>query len=595
MATRASAATVSEQFVATATARATDVAIRTRDASVTWTWADYAASAGRAASALGALGLRRGDTVGVWLRNRPEFHVADAGAMLLGAIPASIYTTATDAHATHVIRDSGCRVLITEPVFLGSALTIRNAGTTSLETIVLVDGEGPGAVAWSDLVARADPDFDVAAASSRAQPEDVLALVYTAGTAGAPKGVEITHANMAAQLAAVIERIGLAEGLRVVSSMPMATIAERLCGQYLPMRLGWEVTCCPDPALIDVFLREVRPGFFFAAPRTWEALKASVMARIDTAEGLRALEASLQRVHLVRARRPVPAELDEACAAADAAFFTPLRARLGLDQVRTALIGAAHCPLDVTAFFHAIGIPVAELYGLSEATGVVSTTAGTDGRIGNVGLPLPGCELRLSDEGELLIRAPFVAQRYHDGPAGHRPVTDADGWFATGDIATIDDTGTLQILDRVDALIRSGAGETVSPAKVEAALRRASPLVGHACIAGADRPYAVALLTLDGEGARQWARDHDLRGSDLGVLADHPHLLGAVADGVARANATLDEHEHVRRFLLLGADWKPGGDELTQTLKLKRGTIAHKYAPEIDALYDGDGVEPARL
>jgi long-chain acyl-CoA synthetase len=363
MATRASAATVCEQFAATAAAHGPDVAIRTRDASVSWTWAQYRERARATAAALAALGVQRHDSVALWLRNRPAFHALDAGAMLLGAVPVSIHTTAQDEQAARVIAHAGSRVLVTEPAFLGAALTIRNSLATELEAIVLVDGSGPGAVSWADFYAAADPAFDVDAASARVRPEDPICLVYTAGTTGPPKAIVLTHANVAAQIAAVTGMLGLVPSTRVVSFLPMAAMAERLCTQYLPMTLGWQVTCCPDPALVDVFLREVQPGFVFAPPRTWEQLQASVMARIDNAEGLRALDAALQRVHFLRDGTPVPEDLAAACKAADAAFFTPLRARLGLDRVSHALMGAAPCPVELTAFFHAIGIPVLELYG----------------------------------------------------------------------------------------------------------------------------------------------------------------------------------------------------------------------------------------
>jgi long-chain acyl-CoA synthetase len=233
-----------------------------------------------------------------------------------------------------------------------------------------------------------------------------------------------------------------------------------------------------------------------------------------------------------------------------------------------------------------------ELYGLSEATGVA--TINTDGHFGSVGQPLPGCDVRLSDQEELLVRAPFVATRRRDGPDRTASNVDTDGWFFTGDLGTIDPDGTVHIRDRMDAVLHTAGGHTVCPGRIEALIRRTSPLIGAACIVGDGRPYPVALLTVDRAGAREWARDHGLRRSDLGVLAEHPDLLGAVAAGVARANLGLGEHEQVRRFLLLGDDWPLGGDELTTTLKLKRSRIEAKYAPEVEALYDGGGVEPAQ-
>lgn len=594
MSTRASAATACARFATTATSYADCVAVRTRDGSISWTWSAYAERSRQAAAALSGLGVRRGDSVGLWLRNRPGFHAADAGAMLLGAVPVSIHTAARDEHVAHVVQDSGCRVLITEPAFLGTALAIRSSGITALSTIVLIEGAGPGVLEWDRLLADGDPAFDFAAACRQARPDDPITIAYTAGTTGPPKGIRVTHANVSAQVTGLIDALGLTDGLRVVSALPTATIAERLCSQYLPMWLGWEVTCCPDPALAPAFLREVRPGFFFAPPRTWEALRTAVMARIDSAESLRALDLALHRVHLRSTGQPVPPDLTSACSAADAAFFTPLRARLGLEDIRHSLIGAAHCPGELTAFFHAIGVPAVELYGLAESTGVVSLNTAA-ARLGHVGQPLPGCEVRLSQHQEILVRGPVIATAYQDGPQGERPVVDVDGWLSTGDVGAVDADGELRILDRVDALIRGPEGHTVSPARLETALRAASPLVGHACVVGEDRPYAVALLTLDGDGARHWGNDHDLRGADLGVLVSHPEVLGAVAGGVARANVGLEPHERIHRFLLLGADWEPGSDELTQTGTLRRNVIFLKYAPELHALYEGDGVEPAHL
>jgi long-subunit acyl-CoA synthetase (AMP-forming) len=593
MSTRASAATACAQFAATAASCASAVALRTRDGSISWTWSDYAERSRQAAGALSALGVRRGDAVCLWLRNRPGLHAADAGAMLLGAVPVPIYTTAGDGHASHVIGDSGCRVLITESAFLGAALAIRSSGLTALGTIVLMEGAGSDALAWDAILADADPAFDHWPTALQARPDDPITIVYTAGSTGRPKGVRITHANVAAQVTALTDSLGLTHGMRVVSSLPTATIADRLCSQYLPMWLGWEVTCCPDPALAPVFLREVRPEFLFAAPWTWEALRVAFMARIDNAEALRALDLALHRVYLLDSAAEIPQELTAACAAADAAFFTPLRARLGLGDIRHSLMGAARCPPGLSAFFRAIGVPAAELYGLTESTGVVSINT-AEGRTGHVGQPLPGCELRLSQEHEILVRGPVIATSYQDGPQAERASTDADGWLSTGDTGAIGPDGGLRIVDRIDALIRTQAGLILSPANVETALCAASPLVGHACVVGEGRPYPVALLTLDGDGARRWARDHELGGADLGVLANHPEVLGAVAGSVAEANLGLDAHERIRRFQFLGADWEPGGDELTQTSMLRRHVIACKYAPELEALYEGDGVEPTQ-
>lgn len=594
MSTRASATTVCEQFAATVQQRSTTVAIRTRDSSICWSWADYAERAGRAAAALANLGVRRGDRVGLWLRNRPGFHAADAGVMLIGGVSAAIYAAAGDRHAAHVIRDSGCRVLVTEPAFLGSALALRASRTTDLVHIVLIEGRAPDTLEWEALLADADDPVDLAAASRRARPADALTIAYTSGATGRPKGVVLTHENVAAQVRSLTAAVGMHAELRVVSTLPVATIAERLCAHYVPMWLGWEVICCPDPTLATTFIQELRPEFFFAPPPLWASLRAAVMARIDNAEALRALDAALLRVKLRREGAPVPADLDAACNASDRSLFAPLRARVGLGDVRHSLIGGAPCPVELVAFFHAIGVPAIELYGSAESTGVTTINVNDEGRIGHVGTTLAGCEIKLGPRNEILLRGDFIADHYQDGPDRLRP-SKVDGWLATGDVAAIDHYGTMRIVDRLDALFVTLEGELVSPSAIERALAAASPLVGQAFVFGDDQPHLVALLTLDGEGAREWARAHASDGSDLGVLADHHEVLGTVAAGVAAVNDGLLPHERVQRFILLGEEWRAGGDELTSALKLKRRGIERKYAPELDALYAGDGIEPASL
>lgn len=574
--------------------RASTVAIRTRDSSICWTWAEYAERAGRAAAAFTQLGVRRGDTVGLWLRNRPGFHAADAGAMLIGAVSAAIYAAAGDRHAGHVIRDSGCRVLVTEPAFLGSALALRDSRTTDLHHIVMIEGRGPETLEWEHLLADVEHVVDVAGASRETRPSDPLTTVYTSGATGRPKGVVLTHGNVAGQVRSLTETVGMQPDLRVVSTLPVATIAERLCAHYVPMWLGWEVTCCPDPSLAATFIQELRPEFFFAPPPLWEALRSAIMARIDNAEGLRALDAALARVALRRDGRPVPDDLEASCAVSDRAFFAPLRARIGLGEVRHALIGGAPCPLELTSFFHAIGVPAHELYGLAESTGVTAINVSEDGRIGHVGTPLSGVQMKLGPRNEVLLAGDFIADSYQDGPEGRRP-SKVDGWLATGDVADVDDTGMLRIVDRIDAQFLSTNGEIVSPGLIERLLSEISPLVGNAFVFGDGRPHLVALMTLDADRASEWARAHATEGKDLGILAAHHEVLGTVAAGVAAANAELPPHQRVLRFLLLGQAWCPGGDELTSALKLKRRGIERKYAFELDALYSGDGVEPAAL
>jgi long-chain acyl-CoA synthetase len=526
-------ATLCDAFAATVAAHPDDPALRSADGAIAWTWREYAEHVHAAAAGLHGVGVRRRDTVALWLSNRPEFHLADTAAMLLGAVPFSIYTSATAEQAEHVIGDAGARVLVTEQVHLDAALAVRANGATALEIIVLVDGAHTNALACDELCAAGPAGFDVAAAAATVGPDDLATLIYTSGTTGAPKGVELTHRNIAAQCAALSTALGLQSGQRAISWLPMAHIAERLCTHYIAMQLAWAVTCLDDPRAIGAQLREVRPGFFFSPPRLWEKLRAAtIAARGDDARGPAALAA------------------------------------LGLDEVAVAVTGAAPCPVEVMEFWHRLDLPLCEVYGLSETTGVATTNRPHAMRSGTVGQVLPGVEVALSDEGEVLVRGDVVMRGYRNRPAATAEALDTGGWLHSGDVGVFDDDGYLRIVDRIKELIISAAGKNMSPANIEATIKSAGSAIGCVCAIGDARPYNVALITLDAEAA------HAL---------DDPQR--AVAAQIERANEQLARVEQIKRFALLSADWVPGGDELTPTMKLKRRPIAAKYAAEIDALY----------
>jgi long-subunit acyl-CoA synthetase (AMP-forming) len=555
VATAARAATIGRAFQATSEAFAELPALRSLDGRIDWTWSEYADRVRAAAAGLSGLGVDRGDTVACWLSNRPEFHVVDTAAASLGAAPFSVYPTYTVEQAAQIIGDAGARVLVAEASTLATARAVRAAGTTRLETIISVD-ETPDetVLSWPELLDRAPADFDLERSLAAVEPSDLLTLIYTSGTTGAPKGVQLTHENAISLVAALSARLGLPDGISAISWLPMAHIAERLCTHYFPIAHGWGVTTCADPRAIATALTEVRPEFFFSPPRLWEKLRAGVLARSGG---------------------EVPARAGAAAAARDT---------LGLDRVRVAIVGAAPCPREVIEFWHAIGVPLGEVYGLSETTGVATVNPPEAVRIGTVGTPLDGVEVRLSEQGEILIRGPVVMAGYRNLPEQTAAAFDADGWFRTGDVGAFDDHGYLKIVDRIKELIINAAGKNMSPANIEATLKTAGPLIGQACCIGDGRPYNTALITLDPDSAAAFA---PAAGKDLPARAAADAVRTAVAEEVERANERLARVEQIKRFTLLGVDWTPGGDELTPTMKLKRKPIAAKYAAEIEAMYAG--------
>jgi long-subunit acyl-CoA synthetase (AMP-forming) len=579
------AATLAEAFRITAAQRAGQVAIRTKENAFTITW-------GELRERVDALGLERGDTVALMLSNRPEFHLCDLAAMMLGATPFSIYNTYTPEQIQYIVSDAGAKVLICEQQFLPRVLQARK-DLPELAHVIVVDGEpSAGTRALAD-VERSDPGFDVDAAIAQIQPNDLLTLIYTSGTTGPPKGVQLVHRNLLAAVEGLEELIKFPPDGRVISWLPAAHVAERNAHHYLPIVFGLQITCCDDPRQIISYLPEVRPSWFFAVPRIWEKLKAgleTMFAAQPTEQRERtqaALDAALQKVRLEQRGEDVPAELAETVARADAEIFAGLRAMLGLDQVEAINVGAAPTPVEVLEFFHAIGLPLAELWGLSETCGAGSVNPLSKIKIGTVGPPAPGVEIKLDSDGEVLVKSDVVMRGYRNLPDKTKEAFTDDGWLRTGDVGAFDEDGYLRIVDRKKELIISAAGKNMSPANIEAAVKTASPLIGQACCIGDQRPYNTALVVLDADFAPAWAGQQGIEDPSLESLARDERVRAAVQEGIDAANEKLARVEQIKKFTIVEGDWLPGGDELTPTMKLKRKPIAEKYAAEIEAMYSG--------
>ncbi len=560
------AATGAEAFQLTASAHPDRCALRLKENEFSITWAEYADKVRRTAAGLAGLGLARGDAMGIMLTNRPEFHWFDAAALHLGAIPFSIYNTYAPEQIAYQLQDAGANIVVTEKAF---ADHIRG-----IEHVIVVDDGG-------EVESHAPDGFDFEAAWRAVEPDDVLTLIYTSGTTGPPKGVQLTHANLTAGINGFDQVIPFPDDGRVVSWLPMAHIAERACSHYLPMFLGFTTTCCPDPRQVVAYLPEVRPTWFFAVPRVWEKLKAAIEASVaaeqDEAKKQAtewALGVGLKKVRAEQAGEEVPEELVQEHAQADELVLSKIRGRLGLDQVESVNVGAAPTPREVIEFFHAIGVPLAELWGMSETSGYGACNPPERIKIGTVGPPAPGAEIRLADDGEVLIRGPFVMPGYRNQPEKTREALDDEGWLHTGDVGEFDEDGYLKIVDRKKELIISAAGKNMSPANIEAKVKASSPLIGQAVAIGDGKPYNVALITLDPDVAPGFFEKHGRDGAEAEVQR-----------GVDAANAQLARVEQIKKFKLLDSEWQPGGDELTPTMKLKRKPTLEKYAREIEELY----------
>jgi long-subunit acyl-CoA synthetase (AMP-forming) len=583
---------MAEAFQVTAAEHAGRTALRTKDDEFSATWAEYGERVRAVAAGLAALGVERGQTVGIMLTNRPEFHFVDTAAMHLGATPFSVYNTSTPEQIEYLVADAANSVLVTEQAFLDTVLAVRES-VDALEHVVVVDGDPrDGAITLAELEARGDPGFDFEATWRAVQPEDLATVIYTSGTTGPPKGVQLSHANILSAFRSYDEIFRLPSDGGLISWLPMAHIAERNATHYGPIGSGVATTCCPDPRQVVAYLGEVRPIWFFAVPRVWEKLKAAMEIGIgaeDDANRRQAIEWALgvgrRMVATEQAGEEPSAELAAEHAKAEEMVLAGLRERVGFDQLRWAHAGAAPCPRETIEFFHAIGVPLAELWGLSESTGAGTCNPPDRIKIGSVGPAAPGAELKLADDGEVLLRSGAVMPGYRNDPEKTAEALDADGWLHTGDVGEIDEDGYLTIVDRKKELIINSAGKNMSPANIEARLKAASPLIGQVCAIGDDRPYNVALVTLDPDFAPVFAQQHGVEDHSPAGLAAEPAILEEVEAAIERGNAGLARVEQVKKFKLLPADWQPGGDELTPTMKLKRRPIARKYEAEIEALY----------
>jgi len=594
------AATMCEAFQTTAAERAGDPALRLKDSDYECTYAEYSDTVRRRAAAFSALGIRRGDTVGFMLVNRPALHLFDCAAMHLGTTCFSIYNTSSPEQIEYVVSDAANRVVVTEQAFLDNVLEARERVGT-LEHVVVIDPPSGGQAAIApegvmtvaEFEALAEDGFDFDAAWRAVQPEDVLCLIYTSGTTGPPKGVQLTHGNMMAEWRAVDAVAGITPGGRSISFLPTAHVADRWAQLYGSMVYGYTVHCCPNPRDMVAYSISVKPTVWGGVPRIWEKLKAALEAGFagEQDEAKKEAVAGAMQVGLRRAQAKqqgdVPEDLERAWAQADEQVFSKIRAMLGLDECEWFAVGAAPTPPEVILFFDALGIEIAELWGMSETSAVATLNPPGRIRVGTVGPPLPTVELKLAEDGEILVRGPMIMNGYRNLPEKTAEDLSEDGWLSTGDIGEIDDEGYLKIVDRKKELIINAAGKNMSPANIEAKIKAACPLVAQAVAIGDRRPYNTALITLDPDSCGAFAAQHGLGDPSPTAMAGEQAVLDAVAAGVEAANAQLSRVEQIKKFRVIPGEWEPGGEELTPTMKLKRKPIAEKYADEIEALYAG--------
>ncbi|KRC59825.1 MULTISPECIES: AMP-dependent synthetase/ligase [unclassified Nocardioides] len=587
-----SAGTVPEAFQRTVAQHGDKVALRNIDGSVSLTWSELDARVRSIAAGLAAAGLGKGDTIAMLLPNTPECHQVDFAAVHLGAIPFAIFNSSPAEQIAHQLSNADARFVVTEQAFLPKVLEAASQLDGQIETVIVVDGEAEGTTSLAAVEAGADASFDFDAAWRAVTPDDLVTLIYTSGTTGPPKGAQWSHRTVMAEQRALDAALPLpVDG--IISFLPMAHAGGRITAHYMSLGYGATITACPDMKEVPVALATSRPDAFFSVPRLWEKLQVAIEAMIagqpdEQRVALQeVVDLGLERVRAVEAGSGVPA--DEAAALVerhDAILdrITPLLARLGLDNIKAAFVGGAPSSPELSQFFRAVGVPMLEAYGLTEGSLNVFNRV-EDYKTGTAGKPLPGVEVKLAEDGELLCRAELNFSGYRKQPEATAEALDADGWLHTGDIATIDEHGFIKIVDRKKEIIITSAGKNMSPANIESAVRGESSLVGQVVAIGDARSYVTALITLDPEAAPVHAKNLGLEGLSLEELVASPVLLAEVEGIVDRANKRLHGNEQIKKFTVLGSAWLPDTDELTPTAKLKRRVIHVKYADEIEGMY----------
>ncbi len=575
---------------------------RAGDGWQTLTWAQTRQQALELAAGFIALGLSPGERVALMLPNRAAHVLADLGAVHAGGVPVTFYATLAAEQVGFVAGDCAARVAVLD----GADQLARWAPVLDtlpeLRKVIVLDSAAcpPGELymTWDDFAAlgrdrlAAAPEL-VTERVAGITPDDPVTLLYTSGTTGNPKGVLITHRSVLYEVAAGQQVGNILGGVRWVSYLPLAHIAERMFTLYIPVSVGGHVHFCPDAKQLVGVVGQVQPTAFFGVPRVWEKVQAGIQALLAAEQDetrraavLAAMDTGRQYVASCQYGQTTPPGLAEAFRAANEQELGPIRALLGLGQAEHVSSAAAPLPPDVAAFFAGLGLKILDVYGMTETTGAFTMNTEAAFKLGTVGRPVPGMEVRIAGDGEVLTRGPLNTPGYLNQPELTTGLIDPDGWLHTGDIGRLDEDGFLSVVDRKKELIITAGGENVPPAAIENLLV-SHPLVGQALAYGDRRPYVIALLTLDGEVAPVWAQARGIDAGSLAALAEHPAVLAAVGEAVATANQQLARVQQVKRWRLLPVEWTAESEELTPTLKLKRRGVHAKYADDIDTLYAG--------
>lgn len=561
-------------------------------------WSEYRTQVHEIAAGLQALGVGDGEFVAIMAGNRPEHVIADFGAMHAGATPITIYSTLAAAQIQYIADNSKATVAILEDLdFMKRWEEIRSE-LPNLRYVVLMSGAenyetADWVMSWDDLVAKGkarlseDPEA-VNRSAAAIGPDTLATLIYTSGTTGTPKGVMIDQRNVIWTLESLRRAADLQLGVRMVSYLPLAHIAERLSTHYLGTYLAGQVWYCPSLAAVLEYIQEAQPTLFVGVPRVYEKFHARLLARFAEATGVKktlldkALASNTKRVEAEAEGKSGPA----LAGLLDKIVLSKVRDGLGMGNVTFAVTAAAPISADLVKFFHIIGVPLFEVYGMTENTGPATATVPDAMKFGSVGRPLPGVEIEVADDGELMMRGGIVTRGYYKLDHATRETFDSDGWLRSGDLARIDDDGFVWIVGRKKEIIITAAGKNIAPAKLETILGN-HPLISNVCMIGDERKFLSMVIALDAEGAPEWAAAQGIEYEDLATFSKLTEVQDEIARAIDEANQTVSRVEQIKKWIIVQDEWTPDSGEVTPSLKLKRRVVHERYADVIDSMYAG--------
>ncbi|MDO9123434.1 MAG: long-chain fatty acid--CoA ligase [Deltaproteobacteria bacterium] len=578
------------------------VAIRHKDYGI-WhdvTWSQYGEMVRQVAMGLISLGLKKGECVSIISENRPEWVYADFGIMSAGGVTAGVYATNSPEQCGYVVQNSGSRFYFAENEEQFDKTLKFRKDTPCLEKVIVMEMEGLKRfkdtllMSFDDLL-RMGKEYDEKHPGlfeqrlREVKPDDLAVLIYTSGTTGPPKGAMLTHSNLLYMSEAMEEANPIRDGDETLSYLPLCHVFEQLFTVMINVRFGTVCNFIESPDTVMDNMKEVSPTVTCGVPRIWEKYASGIMIRMSDATWLKrmifkaSMGIGMKYAGLKLNFKPIPLYLKTAYLAAYVAVFRKLKERLGFDRVRIAYSGAAPISPDVLKFFNAIGLPLVEGYGQTEGTGVTSVSRKGRLKIGKVGQPLSGVEVKIAEDGEILVKGPGIFKGYFKNPEATAE-TLKDGWLHSGDVGELDADGFLKITDRKKDLIITAGGKNIAPQNIENQLKFSS-YINDAVVIGDRKKYLVALIAIDEENVIKYAQNHKIQFGTYGSLTQAPEIKQLIQTEVDRVNKSLAQVEQVKKFAIIPKKLYEEDGEVTPTMKVKRKSINEAYKDIIEKMY----------